>query len=122
MIGIPFVMTNAMKDALRRCGLAEADIDEMTPTEARKLLETPDPHAVRMFFKIFVDLAARSLSGHPAPGCLQMSRKIRTMTISFRPAIAWTAPTLSSAWRATRWSIPKPGTTSISNRGSLISV
>jgi hypothetical protein len=75
MIGIPFVMTNAMKDALRRCGLAEADIDEMTPTEARKLLETPDPHAVRMFFKIFVDLAARSLSGHPAPGCLQMSRK-----------------------------------------------
>jgi hypothetical protein len=73
--GIPFVMTTAMKDALRRCGLADADIDEMTPGEAHKLLMTPDPHTVRMFFKIFAALAERSLGGHPPPGYLQMSRK-----------------------------------------------
>ena len=74
--GIPFVLTRAMREALRRCGLTDSDISELTPGEAHKRLETPDPHAVRMFFKIFVDLAARSLGGHPAPGCPQIESKV----------------------------------------------
>ena len=73
--GIPFMITGSMKTALRRCGLADADIDEITPEEAHKLLMAPNPHAVRMFFKIFVDLAQRSLGGQPPPGHLQTSRK-----------------------------------------------
>jgi RepB DNA-primase from phage plasmid len=75
MTGIPFVLTTRMKDGLRHRGLADADIERMTPGEAHKLLMTPDPHAVRDFFEIFVTLAQKSLGGHPAPGCLQMSRK-----------------------------------------------
>ena len=73
--GIAFMITNAMKEALRHRGLADADIEQMTPGEAHKLLLTPDPYAVRRFFEDFVALADRSLGGHPPPGCLQMCRK-----------------------------------------------
>jgi hypothetical protein len=73
--GVPFMITSAMKEALRHRGLADADIEQMTPGDAHSLLMTPDPHAVRRFFEIFVALAEKSLGGHPTPGCLQMSRK-----------------------------------------------
>jgi hypothetical protein len=73
--GIAFMITNAMKEALRHRGLADADIERMTPGEAHKLLLTPNPYAVRRFFEDFVRLAERSLGGHSPPGCLQMSRK-----------------------------------------------
>ena len=73
--GIPFVMTNAMKDALRRRGLADADIDEITPEEAHKIILTPDERAVRDFLEAFVALAISSLGGFSPPGLLQMSRK-----------------------------------------------
>ena len=72
---IPFMMTNAMKHALRQRGLADADIDAMTPAEAHKLLLSPDPHTVRGFLEAFVALAIASLVGHPPPGLLQMCRK-----------------------------------------------
>ena len=64
--GIPFVMTNAMKDALRRRGLADADIDEITPEEAHKIILTPDERTVRDFLEAFVALAISSLGGFSA--------------------------------------------------------
>jgi hypothetical protein len=73
--GIPFVMTNTMKAALRHRGLADADIDEMAPEEAHKILLTPDERAVRDFLEAFVALATSSLGGFSPPGLLQMSRK-----------------------------------------------
>jgi hypothetical protein len=43
--GMPFVMTTAMKAALHQRGFAAADIEQMTPGEAHKLL-TPEPITV----------------------------------------------------------------------------
>jgi hypothetical protein len=37
-VGIPFVMTNAMKAALRERGLTDDAITEMTPAEAHRVL------------------------------------------------------------------------------------
>ena len=49
--GIPFVMTRAMKEALRSRGLSDDDIAEMTPVEAHKLLapDRPDPSVIEAF-------------------------------------------------------------------------
>jgi hypothetical protein len=75
--GIPFLMTSAMKAALRHRGLSDSDsdINIMTPEEAHRILMTPDEDAIRSFLETFVALAERSLGGHPAPGFLQMCRK-----------------------------------------------
>ena len=73
--GIPFMVTTAMKEALRQRGLADADIKGMTPAEAHKLLLSPDPHTVHAFLEAFVGLATASLVGYPPPGLLQMCRK-----------------------------------------------
>ena len=40
--GMPFVMTNAMKAALRRRGITDADIERMTPGDAHKLIAGAD--------------------------------------------------------------------------------
>jgi hypothetical protein len=40
--GMPFVMTKAMKAALRRRGITDADIEQMTPGDAHKLIEGAD--------------------------------------------------------------------------------
>ena len=73
--GVAFMMTHSMKAALRARGFVDADIENMKPGEAHKILLTSDERAVRNFLETFVALAASSLGGHPAPGCLQMCRK-----------------------------------------------
>jgi hypothetical protein len=40
--GMPFVMTKAMKAALRRLGITDADIEQMTPGDAHKLITSAD--------------------------------------------------------------------------------
>jgi hypothetical protein len=40
--GIPFVMTNAMKQALRDRGLSEEEIANLTPAEAHEILGRPN--------------------------------------------------------------------------------
>ena len=40
--GMPFVMTNAMKAALRGRGTTDADIERMTPGDAHKLITGAD--------------------------------------------------------------------------------
>jgi hypothetical protein len=73
--GVAFMMTRAMKSALRARGFGDVDIENMRPDEARKILLTPDERAVRSFLEAFVALAIGSLDGHSPPGCLQMCRK-----------------------------------------------
>ena len=73
--GVAFMITNAMRGALRARGFTDADIKNMKPGEAHAILLTPDERAVRGFLEAFVALATLSLGGHPAPGCLQMCRK-----------------------------------------------
>ena len=65
--GIAFMITGAMKAALRARGFNDADIENLTPEDAHKILLTPDEHAVREFLKTFVALAIASLGGHPPP-------------------------------------------------------
>jgi hypothetical protein len=73
--GIPFMITGAMKAALRRRGFVDTDIELMTPEDANNVLLTPDERAVRGFLEAFVALATASLGGHSAPGLLQMCQK-----------------------------------------------
>jgi hypothetical protein len=73
--GIPFVITAAMKAALRARSFVDDDIERMTPEDARRILLTPDECAVRGFLEAFVALAISSLGGHSAPGALQMCQK-----------------------------------------------
>ena len=70
MSGIPFMVTSAMKTALRARGFVDADIELLTPEDAHKILMTPDERAVRGFLEAFVALAVSSLGGHPPPGLL----------------------------------------------------
>jgi RepB DNA-primase from phage plasmid len=72
---VAFMITKAMKIALRARGLDDATISNMLPADAHALLMTPDEHAVRNFLSVFVALAIASLDGHSPPGCLQMTRK-----------------------------------------------
>jgi RepB DNA-primase N-terminal domain len=73
--GIPFMLTGAMKAALRARGFIDADIEHMTPEDAHKVLLTPDERAVRGFLEAFVTLAIASLGGRSPPGVLQICRK-----------------------------------------------
>jgi hypothetical protein len=73
--GFPFMLTGAMKSALRARGYADVDIENLTPEDAHKILLTPDEHAVRGFLKTFVALAVASLDGHSPPGLVQMCHK-----------------------------------------------
>jgi hypothetical protein len=73
--GVPFMITVAMRVALRRCGLADTDIENMTPEEAHRVLLTPDVRTVRSFFELFVTSAQKSLGDLSPPGWLQMTRK-----------------------------------------------
>jgi hypothetical protein len=75
MSGVPFMMTTAMRAALRHRGLTDSDISAMTPEDAHRILLTPDEDAIRSFLETFVALAIKSLGGRPAPGLLQMCRK-----------------------------------------------
>jgi hypothetical protein len=45
--GIPFMITIAMKEALRERGLSDEDIRQMVPEDAHKLLLTPNPQSLR---------------------------------------------------------------------------
>jgi hypothetical protein len=73
--GIAFMVTARMKTALRARGFVDADIEQMTPEDARKILLTPDALAVQRFLEAFVALTISSLGGRPPPGLLQMCRK-----------------------------------------------
>jgi hypothetical protein len=71
---IPFMITNAMKAALRKRGFSDPDIEGMTPEGAYKALLVADPNEVRDFVTALVTLATASLGGHPTPGALQVCR------------------------------------------------
>jgi hypothetical protein len=73
--GIPFMITVAMKAALRARGFVDADIEQMSPEDAHRILLTPDECAVRGFLDAFVALAISSLGGHAPPGVLQICQK-----------------------------------------------
>lgn len=73
--GIAFMLTGAMKTALRARGLTDIDIENLTPEDAHKILLTPDERAVRGFLGAFVALAVASLDGHSPPGLVQMCHK-----------------------------------------------
>src|SRR6516165_134713 len=72
MAGIPFMLTNAMKDALRSRGLTDDEIEKTTPAEAQKILLTPDPRAVRESIQA-IATQAKAAAG-ATPGLLQLSR------------------------------------------------
>jgi len=72
MAGIPFMLTNAMKDALRSRGLIDDEIEKTTPAEAQKILLTPDPRAVRESIQA-IATQAKAAAG-ATPGLLQLSR------------------------------------------------
>src|SRR6516165_3239970 len=40
--GIPFFITNAMKEALRGRGLSREEIENLTPEQAHEILDTPN--------------------------------------------------------------------------------
>jgi hypothetical protein len=67
---MPFMITQAMRIALRHRGHSDSDISAMTPDEAHRILMMPDEDAIRSFLETFVALAIKSLGGHPAPGLL----------------------------------------------------
>jgi hypothetical protein len=73
--GIPFMITGAMKAALRARGFTDSDIEHMIPEDAHQILMKPDEGMVRGFLEVFVALAFSSLAGYPPPGLLQMCRK-----------------------------------------------
>src|SRR5262245_35147862 len=74
MAGIAFIITNAMKDALRSRGLAEVEIGQLTPEEAQKILSTPDPRAVRECIQQIAAQAQAVISASANPGVLQLVR------------------------------------------------
>src|SRR5262245_37262772 len=74
MAGVAFIITNAMKDALRSRGLTDVEIEQITPAEAQKILLTPDPRAVRECIQAIVAQAKAALAGNTTPGLLQLSR------------------------------------------------
>jgi hypothetical protein len=59
--GVAFMITNAMRGALRARGFSDGDIKNMRPGEAHEILLTPDERAVRGFLEAFVALATLSL-------------------------------------------------------------
>ena len=73
---VPFMITQAAKEALRHgdYGLSDDDIQTLKPEEVHKILLAPNPRTVRKFLELFTSLAEASLGGHPAPGFLQLSR------------------------------------------------
>src|SRR5215467_11303177 len=74
MAGMPFMLTNAMKDALRSRGLPEVEIEQLTPEEAQKILSTPDPRAVRECIQAIAAQAKSVLGASANPGVLQLVR------------------------------------------------
>ena len=74
MAGVAFIITNAMKDALRSRGLTDVEIGQLTPAEAQKILSTPDPRAVRECIQAIAAQAKSALSTGTNSGLLQLSR------------------------------------------------
>src|SRR5215470_7045454 len=74
MAGIPFIITNAMKDALRSRGLTNVEIELLTPEEAQKILSTPDPRAVRECIQAIAAQAKSVLGANTNLGVLQLVR------------------------------------------------
>ena len=65
---------HAMKDALHSRGLTDTEIAQITPTEALKILLTPDARAVREFVTAIVTQAKAALTASADPGLLQITR------------------------------------------------
>src|SRR6516165_8011981 len=74
MAGVAFIITNAMKDALRSRGLTDVEIGQLTPAEAQKILSTPDPRAVRECIQAIAAQAKSVLCASVNPGVLQLIR------------------------------------------------
>jgi hypothetical protein len=72
MAGVAFMITNAMKEALRSRGLTDDEIEKTTPAEAQKILLTADPRAVRACIQA-IATQAKAAAGATA-GLLQLSR------------------------------------------------
>ena len=72
--GVAFMITGAMRAALRDRGLSDEDIQNLAPEDAHRLLLTPDPQTVKRFFEVLTTLATASLGGHAPPGFLQLCR------------------------------------------------
>src|SRR5262249_20717033 len=62
------------KDALRSRGLTEAQIEQIMPEEAHKVLLTPDQRTVRAFLEAIVMQARAALGTDARPGLLQLTR------------------------------------------------
>src|SRR5262249_54389337 len=75
--GIPFMITQAMRSALHARGLSDAEIDELKPEQAHKLLNgdgtKPDKSEVRKFLKIIVAQAIAATQHRKEPGVLQVT-------------------------------------------------
>jgi hypothetical protein len=71
----PFMITAAMRAALKHRGHSDSDISAMTPAEAHEILMRPHDREIRSFLEAFVALAIASLAGHPAPGLLPTCHK-----------------------------------------------
>jgi hypothetical protein len=73
--GIAFMLTGEAKARLRARGYVDADIENLTPEDAHKILLAPDERAVHEFLEALVALAIASLDGHQPPGLVQMCDK-----------------------------------------------
>jgi hypothetical protein len=74
MASVAFIITNAMKDALRSRGLTNVEIEQLTPEQAQKILSTPDPRAVRECIQAIAAQAKSVLGASANPGVLQLVR------------------------------------------------
>lgn len=71
MTGIPFMITQAMKDALHARGRPDDEIGQLTPEEAHKILSTPDLRAVVDFVATIIAQAQAATKHLRDPGVLQ---------------------------------------------------
>jgi hypothetical protein len=96
--GIPFVMTRATKAALRQRGYIDADIEQMTPGEAHKLL-TPEPITLASLVGEPVWVAWKLGTRHGKLTKLPYNPKTGEWAESDNPA-TWSTRDVSETWTA----------------------
>src|SRR5262249_41163012 len=69
---VPFLITDAMKDALRARGLSDEEIAQLTPERAHEILNKPDSREVREFVATIVAQAKAATRHVVDPGVWQM--------------------------------------------------
>src|SRR5262249_16310434 len=70
--GIPFLITQAMKAALRARGLTDEAIAQLTPKQAHEILAKPDSREGREFITTLAAQAKAATKDLPDPGLWQM--------------------------------------------------